>query len=109
MIVPAAQQTDVQIHKSRRSHRPEEILQESRSKVGQFFCRRGASYFYVGTTGKIERDIRQRLVHCEQEKPITLDSLFIAQGFNQRLTQRDPDVLHQMVCVNMRVAGGLNF
>ncbi len=60
----------------------------------------------IGPPRQVERGAHLRIVHRQMTLAIAADPALVAQRLRQRLTQRDAGILHRVVVVDMKVAGG---
>src|SRR5438445_484662 len=52
----------------------------------------------------VERHFDERLVHRGHAQAVAADARLVAERFRERLAQRDPDVLHRVVRVDLEIA-----
>ena len=58
------------------------------------------------TRRQVERGAHQRLVHHQVARAVAPNAALVAQRLRQRLAQRDADILHRVVVVDMQIARG---
>ena len=104
----AVNQLNVQIRAKSITECPAKFFHQDDVEIAHKHRGRFSLVDQVRPSTHVDYDARQRLVHRQKEKPVTLNPNFVAQGFFERLAQDQADILHGVVIINIRVALGLD-
>jgi len=108
MIVPAVQDTRVQIAAGGHGKRFQKVGKEAGGDPADGGCVPFGLYHGVGSAGKVDGDKGQRFVHGHVGMGGAHDALTVAQSLVKRLAQHQGAILHRVVLVHLQVAAGLH-
>ncbi len=104
MIVLAVQRFDVQRDSSSLREGMEPVLEHLGIHLAEPLLAELGVPHQPRTTGDVERDAGQRLVHRGERIAVAADAALVAQRLRHRLADRDAGVLHRMMLVDMQIA-----
>src|SRR5690606_2967767 len=91
----------------RLGERAEEVRHELGRQLADALPRERALEDEIRPAAEIDRDLRVRLVHRQQET-VPADAAFVAERALQRFAERERDVLDRMMLVDLEVAAALD-
>src|SRR5438105_15216052 len=65
--------------------------------------------FQPGASGEIDHDPRQRLIQRHISMAVTPYAFLVAHRLGYRLSERDADIFHRVMRIDVQVAPGLDF
>src|SRR5690606_36777686 len=102
-----AAQPDMDIRAERLGERAEEMRHELGRQAADPLARERALEDEIGPPAEVDRDLRVRLVHRQQEA-VTADAVLVAERALQRIDERERDLLDRVMLVDLEIAVAFN-
>ena len=106
--VLAAQVIDVQSHQRMVDEALEKFMRQIDIESTDHRALERHVKFESWAAGKIDDDARQRLVQRHIGVPVTANALLVADRFRKCLAERDADIFHGVVRVDMQITLGFD-
>ena len=104
VVVAAIEVLDVQRDPGVLGEGLEELAEQLAVHLADLAAREGHLPHQIGPAGNVDGATRHRLVHRQVDVGIAGDALHVAERLADGLAQRDADILHRVVLVDVEVA-----